>query len=147
MVTKDLNPLVIKISSQSYHGASDEWLEIAQSKTIQKSMLKPDSSCQLKFSWRDQGFGNRKGKLRVRLINALTGVDVASSPEYGIAPHEEEMIEESFDFNHGLVRNCVEQHRYVVEVIVGGGGGHALYLSDFEFSCTGAFIEDGEMEC
>ena len=137
----NLTPVVVKIESKSFHEASDAWMEIAQSETITKSHLKPDSCCKLKFRWRDQGFGNRKGRLRVRLLNPLTGVDVASSPEYGIAPHEEEWKEETFDFNHGLVRNCVEGHRYVVEVVVGGGGGHALYLNDFEFSSTGGFVE------
>ena len=138
---ESLQPLPFKIDSKSCHEASDSWMTIANSETIAKSILKPDSKCHLRFTWRDQGFGNRKGKLRVRLVNVLTGDDVASSKEYGIAPHVEEKVEESFDFNHGLVRNCVEGHQYIVEVVVGGGGGHALFLSDFDFSSTAALVE------
>jgi hypothetical protein len=35
----------------------------------------------------------------------------------------------------------MDGYRYVVEVIVGGGGGHALYVRDFYFSSNAAFAE------
>lgn len=142
-----MSPVAITIASKSATVASDGWAEIASSDTIAHSALRPDSKIELRFTWRDQGFGNRKGRLRVRLVHALTGEDMASSPEYGIAPHEEEDIEESFDFNHGLVRNCAEGYKYVVEVVVGGGGGHALYLRDFQFKSNAAFVEKDTTDC
>ena len=55
---------------------------------------------------------------------------MASSPEYGSAPQEETEVTESFDLNHGLVRKCAEGYRYVIEVLVGGGGGHEIHVKN-----------------
>lgn len=71
----------------------------------------------------------------------LTDEDVASSPEYGIAPHEDTEVNEAFDLNHGLVRHCAAGFRYVVEIFVGGGGGHELHIRNFEFTSSPCLVE------
>ena len=133
--------LVREGEEQGFHSVSDEWEQVFSSNPIIQSKLKDDSKAELSFQWRDQGFGNRKGRLRIRLIDCVTGVDIASSPEYGIAPHESESIREHFGFNHGLVRNAARGYYYVVEVIVGGGGGHALYIQDLSFVTNFCYSE------
>ena len=70
---------------------------------------------------------------------------MGSSSEYGIAPHEEELVEEWYDVEHPLIAGCKTGCRYVVEVIVGGGGGHNLTVNEFEFLASACFkkkIED-----
>ena len=139
--SKSLEVVEISFSNEElFSYALDGWAEIATSTTIVSSKLTKESKATLKFSWRDQGWGNRKGKLRVRLIHAETGEDIASTPEYGIAPHEYTTVDEHFGFNHGLVRNSLEGYRFVVEVVVGGGGGHELYVKDFHFECTAGLV-------
>jgi len=135
-------PLKIVFASNSFSNVSDSWLEMGKSKVISSvNKLHQNSQADLKFTWRDQGSGNRKGKLRVRLVDVKTGDTVALSSEYGFAPHEESSLSQSFDFDHGLVKHCREGYVYIVEVIVGGGGGHALYVENFEFTCPRCLVQ------
>lgn len=129
-IAKNLEPLNVAFNYKSSSDNSGAWIEIASSAPILKAKLREDSTVELKFTWRDQGYENCKGQLRVRLINVLTDEDVASSPEYGSAPQEETEVTESFDLNHGLVRKCAEGYRYVIEVLVGGGGGHEIHVKN-----------------
>lgn len=41
----------------------------------------------------------------------------------------------------------MEGYRYVVEVVVGGGGGHALHIRDFEFNTNAALAERDFSDC
>ena len=117
--SKLLDVLQISIQDeQIFSYALDGWAEIASSPPIMSSKLSNQSQATLSFTWRDQGWGNRKGNLRLRLIHAETGEDVASTPEYGLAPHEYTTINENFGFNHGLVRNSQKGYKFVVEVVV-----------------------------
>jgi len=140
-IVQKLEPLTITFASKMSTDSSGAWIEIASSESIAKSRLREDSKAELKFTWRDQGYGNRKGQLRIRLLNALTDEDMASSPEYGIAPHEEVQVAELFELGHGLVRHGTEGYRYVVEVLVGGGGGHELHIKDLEFKSSSCFVK------
>ena len=78
--------------------------EIARTDIILAANINEHSTAQLKFTWRDQGYGNKKGKLRVRLLDAVTDAQVASSPEYFLDTHDETVVTESFGPNHDLVR-------------------------------------------
>mmetsp|Transcript_16567 Transcript_16567/g.24769 ORF Transcript_16567/g.24769 Transcript_16567/m.24769 type:complete len:705 (-) Transcript_16567:44-2158(-) len=125
---------------RQYNYALDGWAEVACSEPILSCKIKPDSKATLSFKWRDQGWGNRKGRMRIRLVNTENGDDVASTPEYGIAPHQYEEVTEHFSFNHGLVRNSAKGYKFVLEVVVGGGGGHELFMKDFSFICTSGLV-------
>lgn len=140
-VSKKLEPLKISFSYKSSSDISGGWIEIASSDPISKVHFQKDSKGFLKFHWRDQGFGNRKGMLRIRLLNVLTDEDVASSREHGMAEHEETYVSETFSLDHGLVRRSAEGFRYVVEILVGGGGGHQLFIRDFEFTSSACLVK------
>ena len=62
-----------------------------------------DSKASLTFTWKDQGWGDEKGWLKVLLINATTSDIIASTPIYH-AHHDFETVNEVFDINHDLVR-------------------------------------------
>jgi len=142
----DAEPVCIEMKEeQMYEDGRAGWLEIASSGTITNSMPKEDSKAELFFEWRDQGYGNRKGKLRVRLVSVMHGNDVASTPEYGIAPHEYEMVHNTFDCRHGMVRFCTQGYKYVIEVHVGGGGGHQLFLKNLKFTQLTAFAQPADV--
>ena len=71
--------------------------------------------------WCDQGSGNQKG--RVRLVLLRGGALVADAAVPGLAPHGRESFSLALDGDVMLAGDVVE-----AQIIVGGGGGHALKL-------------------
>ena len=76
----------------------------------------------LKFTWRDQGWGNQKGTIRVH----IEGTEW--SWEHGPAPHADEEHKVLLN-DHGFKSHWHGQP-VIVSYRVGGGGGHQL---NFEF--------------
>jgi len=131
VINIDAGPVCIEIKEeQMYEDGRAGWLEIASSGTITSSMLKEDSKAELFFEWRDQGYRNRKGKLRVRLVSVMYGNEL-----------EYETVRNTFDCSHGMVRFCTQGYKYVIEVHVGGGGGHQLFLKNLKFTQLTAFAQ------
>lgn len=131
----------------SNHHSSYDWIEIVSGRVMKDIKLTERSRATFSFRWRDQGWGNQKGKLRIRLLGDNDTIDVeeiASSPIYSEAPHTYEEAEiYTFQSNHGLVRKCKVGRTYVIEAMVGGGGGHELYVKDMCLSITSDLIELG----
>jgi hypothetical protein len=91
-------------------------------------------SCQLHFTWSDQGWGNRKGMLYIvaRVPQKQNDADASNDQDdlYGgkiiaqsseSAPHEQKSSFLSFH-----LWPCSESVEYYMFVSVGGGGGHVL---------------------
>ena len=87
-------------------------------------------SVQMRFRWKDQGYGNRKGHLWLELLR--DGVVIADNLEEhgGLAPHEWE-DRDVLVSNHDVVRRY--QPGDILRVVrnVGGGGGHILKVRKF----------------
>lgn len=131
----------------SNHHSSYDWIEIVSGRVMKDIKLTERSRATFSFRWRDQGWGNQRGKLRIRLLgdnDTIDAEEIASSPIYGEAPHTYEELEiYTFQSNHGLVRKCKVGRTYVIEAMVGGGGGHELYVKDMCLSITSYLIELG----
>lgn len=151
--TSVLEPVRIEFrEEQIFNYPLDGWAEIASSDPIVAQPSKLSSTrttkserASLSFNWCDQGRGERKGKLRVRLVHAANNDTIASSPEYAISLHGYSKVEERFDLNHGLVNKCSPGSKFVVEVVVGGGGGHELKVKNFNFMCTSGLVSSSAM--
>ncbi|GMH61572.1 hypothetical protein TrLO_g9905 [Triparma laevis f. longispina] len=81
--------------------------------------------CTIDASWKDQGWGNRKGMLSVVKDGGVapgdscpSGSDVVASKQP--APHKWEPIQLTF--------TCNPESSYRLWVRIGGGGGHALFF-------------------
>jgi len=92
-------------------------------------------SMRMELLWRDQGFGNRKSRVRVvsypiassEIPDEVPPGDTASQGGHivcqsGIAEHEEERLRLTF--------NPIEGDCYHLYYKVGGGGGHVLNMRD-----------------
>lgn len=88
------------------------------------------SSISVKFDWKDQGWGNRKGKVRIILLSDDKTTRIAQK-EIRVAPHEWETKEDTIDSNHDLITLFQDGYSYAVEVMAGWGSNHLLYLRDF----------------
>jgi hypothetical protein len=83
------------------------------------------------FDWKDQGWGNRKGMLRLELIREGTAPAVILTPE--VSPHGwESIIMTIIDSDdNGLLRQCEAGDYIQIQRLIGSGGGHELHLRNF----------------
>jgi len=124
----------VETSGRSLNDCDDDMHPLFEPKplTIQtdEMLTKVIASCR----WNDQGWGNQKGKLFIRLLrnsNVLGTVDL-----FGIAPHSEESRTLEFsDTDAAFKQNIIDLQQPEDEIdvayVVGGGGGHALTVSSF----------------
>ena len=103
-----------------------DWFEIAED-------LPPFLNLVATWRWVDQGWGNKKGALRVLLKR--DGQEVAQSNIGGICEHNER--NETYEITDSEViysyqRGDTLQFQYTV----GGGGGHSLNVDDFRVTLT-----------
>lgn len=81
-------------------------------------------------TWKDQGWGNRKGKLYLKLI-APDGSEKASfTVTEGVSPHDWEDIKVDLVATDAVLAQATVGCWYQVTAEPGSGGGHELYLKD-----------------
>ena len=91
--------------------------------TRQPELINMELSC----VWRDQGWGNRKGAIKVRLAGVKEW-QLLSSVQVG-APHAEEQFIAKIS-REALLGNPSFPLRLELGYVVGGGGGHELHIRD-----------------
>jgi len=98
------------------------------------------ASLKIGADWKDQGFGNRKGRVRVVLRRPAVADsgDIHVADCFGLCgagPERErgeyEAMEKTFGSEEPIVALAKPGDLYVFEYTVGGGGGHALFLKSF----------------
>jgi len=97
----------------------------------------PVTSLDLKVDWNDQGWGNQKGTLVVRLEHA--GVRVFEFTPFPIAPHRPQVNSASLNASQcreQKLDQAVAGDYLVVLRRTGGGGGHELEIRSFTGSIT-----------
>ena len=84
----------------------------------------------MSLTWKDQGWGNRKGEVWVQLMR---GDDIVAEcrDTFGIAKHKEEFARAHIS-NHQIVQMAQPGDFFRFMRNVGGGGGHQLVVKDFE---------------
>ena len=104
----------------------------------------------LKGMWKDQGWGNRKGRLYVTLTNTGNGeshsIRVCNTNKDYTAGHQWSNInftiynDKTFTYNDTVTRIpsdtipnfTLGNFKITLEYVVGGGGGHRLYVQDLQ---------------
>ena len=86
-------------------------------------------------SWKDQGWGNRKGRLMVKLMRPVAGqetpkVIAENNNLFGIAEHNWADAECKL-VNDPIVQLSEPNDFYSFERNAGGGGGHSLHVKNF----------------
>ena len=82
--------------------------------------------------WQDQGFGNKKGSFRLKLVRNGEEVE-GSAQKFGPAEHSRDEVQ--LDFSD-MCAHWVEGDEIVAEVYVGGGGGHQLTIHEAKLDIT-----------
>eukprot|EP00440_Ansanella_granifera_P052848 gb/GFBE01057300.1/.p1 GENE.gb/GFBE01057300.1/~~gb/GFBE01057300.1/.p1 ORF type:complete len:789 (+),score=152.75 gb/GFBE01057300.1/:1-2367(+) len=120
----------LKVAAVDDTESADLWKEIGTVQVSGNSV----SQVVVKCSWRDQDFGNTKGRLRV-ILNR-DSLDIVEEDLFGTfgakgRPGGFEDVERRFAEADPLVRKARKDDVYIFEYWVGAGGGHELHLRDF----------------
>ena len=93
----------------------------------------------LSVTWQDQGFGNRKGELFLKLMRPVADgqpIQIAELRElFGIAAHYEKTPEVVVQ-HHPVVKEAKPGDFYRFMRNAGGGGGHKLKVKNFRAVAT-----------
>jgi len=98
---------------------SNDWVEVA---TLVVPPAHVVRRATISGHWSDQGTGNQKGRVRLALLRGGALISEAAVPV--LAPHGREPFTLELDLQEGVQASDVVE----VQIIVGGGGGHALHL-------------------
>ncbi|KAL6056026.1 hypothetical protein QOT17_016345 [Balamuthia mandrillaris] len=99
----------------------------------------------LRFTWRDQGWGNKKGTIIVKLVRptemAAEESDTVAEWRSPIAEHHSVAMDLVLKSDkEDIVAKAQEGDKYEIWRLVGGGGGHQLFWTDFSMM---VLFEDG----
>ncbi len=83
--------------------------------------------------WKDQGFGNRKGKVFLRLSRdgTLLNTTTTDLTPGRFAPHTQEIFTGAYEATHKLVATAAIGDRLELWAIIGGGTQHTLTVNNF----------------
>lgn len=115
---------VFRNASDSYE-SFHEPIEVPQGATV--------DAVDLETTWRDQGFGNQKGRIRVVIMRGAEEI-VAENAVDHVALHENEDLKLSLSAEQ--LATAKPGDRILAQIVVGGGGGHELHLNDGNLCCT-----------
>lgn len=115
---------------------SDSWSFHSKSKDLVQADIDRMKGLQVSFKWTDQGWGNQKGRVAVKVINGND--EVFRIEDWSVAPHIKETVSVMYDEDLYFVKNLVAGCRFELWYIVGGGGGHSLWVEDFRVDILSA---------
>ena len=87
-------------------------------------------SITLSMRWRDQGYGNRKGRVWMQLMRSDEKL-AEKMDIFGIASHEWEEVRAKIE-DHDLLKLSKKGDSYRFMENTGGGGGHSLHVENFK---------------
>eukprot|EP00823_Brevimastigomonas_motovehiculus_P002791 TRINITY_DN1661_c0_g1_i1.p1 TRINITY_DN1661_c0_g1~~TRINITY_DN1661_c0_g1_i1.p1 ORF type:complete len:405 (+),score=33.27 TRINITY_DN1661_c0_g1_i1:25-1239(+) len=90
----------------------------------------PLSKIVMSMKWKDQGWGNQKGQVWVKLVRGTQFI--CESRPFGIASHEWDEQTKVLIKSDPVVSQSKKGDHLEFWHIVGGGGGHHLYVEHFE---------------
>ena len=86
----------------------------------------------ISFIWKDQGFGNRKGQIWLKLVRNGSMVKETKPTLCGVADHFWDDVDIHVTSKNPVVKEFKPGDRYCFMRNVGGGGGHELHVRNFK---------------
>jgi hypothetical protein len=100
------------------------------------------SSLAATLEYKDQGWGNMKGQVYIRLRdkNGVTKCEVGSE----VAGHDWSKAEMKYEKDDDIVKLLSKGDHYQILYNIGGGGGHSFYMREFCLDCEYDSVETFE---
>eukprot|EP01119_Soliformovum_irregulare_P020528 TRINITY_DN6665_c0_g2_i1.p1 TRINITY_DN6665_c0_g2~~TRINITY_DN6665_c0_g2_i1.p1 ORF type:complete len:202 (-),score=25.39 TRINITY_DN6665_c0_g2_i1:32-637(-) len=106
-------------------------------------VMSPLALIELWISWRDQGWGNRKGLIQIRLLRGSECLHEALP--FPIADHSLRNDHAIYDRSDDIVREAKPGDTIDIQIYVGGGGGHALTITSFKALIDGKITHHAQL--
>eukprot|EP00928_Gymnodinium_smaydae_P097807 TRINITY_DN8946_c0_g1_i1.p1 TRINITY_DN8946_c0_g1~~TRINITY_DN8946_c0_g1_i1.p1 ORF type:complete len:601 (+),score=96.21 TRINITY_DN8946_c0_g1_i1:43-1845(+) len=102
--------------------STSQWTE-----TSYMSVDNPLNSIKVSFTWKDQGWGNQKGALDIRLYRGSTKIADQRIND-SAAPHSWDKVTKKLSKDMPVVSKARAGDNLRMRYLVGGGGGHELHV-------------------
>eukprot|EP00928_Gymnodinium_smaydae_P043318 TRINITY_DN2904_c0_g1_i1.p1 TRINITY_DN2904_c0_g1~~TRINITY_DN2904_c0_g1_i1.p1 ORF type:complete len:662 (+),score=83.96 TRINITY_DN2904_c0_g1_i1:32-1987(+) len=140
-------PSELRVARVTDRRSTEEWQHLGSLECGIAAVTKLQVSCE----WKDQGWGNMKGKIEVRLCRNQNQIvclsDVFGTCGEGGNRGQFDGVNRTFSSSDRLIASASPGDMFVFLYRVGGGGGHELYIRNFAASATLAPISaDVSME-
>ena len=89
-------------------------------------------SITISFEWKDQGWGNRKGNVWLKIIREEEVILETNSSLCGLAEHKWSDVTVHLGKEQNIVSEFKPGDKYRFMQNVGGGGGHNLHIKNFK---------------
>lgn len=132
-----MNPIVIPLKDRLFEESTNNpnWIKIAASQPIIKTVIQENSKAELKFTWR----GTQAWGVKIRLILASEdGTVIASSSEYSAELDENVTVRHIFGIYHDLVKKSADGLEYIVQIRFRNNA--KAVVDDFKFQTNYAFV-------
>jgi hypothetical protein len=133
---------VVEVTGFSDSTASDAWRPTGGK--VSKEIDGKVNSIACTVTWKDQGWGNQKGSVKIALMRKET--EVASEVLFTHrAPHAVETNERTLT-TEDIITKAKMGDVYALYHIVGGGGGHSITIDKFSVTIEIEKIQKGQIK-
>ena len=105
--------------------STQKWFDAPKFDAYVKKMI-------ISFKWKDQGSGNRKGKIWLQIIRGVEKILETSKGIFGTAPHSYENVNLTLTGNDSVVSEFRPGDHFRFMRNIGAGGGHSLHVRNFK---------------
>ena len=120
---------MFSVKNMASSEGSNSWFLYSKSKDLVQTDIHRMKGLHVSFNWKDQGWGNQKSRVAVKVMNRTD--EVFRIEDWNKAPHIKETVSVMYDEDHYFVKNLVAGYRLELWYVVGGGGGHRLEVENF----------------
>ena len=121
--------LVVKLIKQDNFDAgqrsSKYWFDAPKFDAYVKKMT-------ISFKWKDQGYGNRLGRIWLQIIRGKKMIFQTSKDLCGLAPHKWGNVNKDLTRSDTVISNFRPGDHFRFMRHIGGGGGHSLHVRNFK---------------
>lgn len=95
-----------------------------------KPLEKKPVSGTVQFRWKDQGYGNQRGRVYLKLMEADGTEKYSFTLTDGLSPHEWEFVTVELEAANPLIDQATVGCMYYLTANEGNGNGHEVHVKD-----------------
>ena len=93
-------------------------------------LKKKPSSGNIEFRWKDQGYGNQRGRVYLKLMENDGSEKYSFTVTDGLSPHDWELVTVNLEAANPLITQATVGCMYYLTADEGNGNGHEVHVKD-----------------